>query len=441
MTEIVVTPLLHGSRAIELGHGMFRKRVLPIGSVEYQGRQLKFSKDYLSGLVDAFKDRAYDFCPIQIADSSNKHTNSPEATRGKITDMTLKDDGLWITCEVGADSEKMLSQYPEMGISARIVENYQRSDGRFFPAALQHALITLDPRVPALGRWEPLEMSNGPQMVVDLSQSSWLGEPGPSYVLSDIADELSPAEQAELDQVMAEAEAEYGPGGHDLDGYGLDELEDFNEKFTRNYAAEAERDQARGYAEIEDLTRPAIRAEDRMARSLSRISQGIFDTSRVSSFANTDRAVELTVATGEGLCGTPDPFGRCSSRYHDLQCIHAIGTDWAASEPPRSTYETALSNFAAGHDTGPSPAAYGDGEDAYPIPARTLELAHRLNESWGLHTASPAPDTDGLFGLPYAGDPYAAMARELGRDDLAGPQPDFQPYPDVSEIARQMGLK
>ena len=150
---------------------MFRKKLLPIGSVEYQGRQLKFSRDYLSGLVSAFRDRAYDFCPIQVADSSNKHTNAPEATRGKITDMDLADDGLWITAELGADGEKMLSQYPEMGISARIVENYARSDGKFYPAAVQHALITLDPRVPALGSWQPVDMANDGQMIVDLSQS------------------------------------------------------------------------------------------------------------------------------------------------------------------------------------------------------------------------------------------------------------------------------
>jgi hypothetical protein len=72
---VVITPLLHGSRAINLGNRMFRKRMLPVGSVEYQGRTQKFSRDYLRGLVDAFRDRAYYFCTIQIADASNKHTD------------------------------------------------------------------------------------------------------------------------------------------------------------------------------------------------------------------------------------------------------------------------------------------------------------------------------------------------------------------------------
>jgi len=93
----------------------------------------------------------------------------------------------------------------------------------------------------------------------------------------------------------------------------------------------------------------------------------------------------------------------------------------------------------SGHDAHQA-RVYAGGEDAYPIPRRTLEFAHALNQSWGL----AAPDTlsaDDLFGRSYAGDPYAALAAEVGRPDLAGEQPQFQPYPDVSEIARQMGLR
>ena len=33
-------------------------------------------------------------------------------------------------------------------MSARIVEDYARSDGKFFTAAVQHVLGTLDPRIP-----------------------------------------------------------------------------------------------------------------------------------------------------------------------------------------------------------------------------------------------------------------------------------------------------
>lgn len=440
MNDTVITPLLHGSRAVELANGTWRKKLLPIGSVEYQGRTLHFTKSYLAGLVAAWNDQAYDQIPLQFADESNRHTNDPERTRGWITDMELGDDGLYIQAELTDRGEQVLQDNPYLGVSARIVENYNRSDGKFYPAAVQHVLGTLDPRVPGLGSWERLDMSNGGGgVIIDLSGYSWAGEPtGPDTSLTD-------AELAEFLEAIDEADAEMVlNSGYQYDQGAADALSDFDATFQHSYAAEAAREQARGYAEIEDLTRPVIRDEDIMARAMSRIESGIYDTSRVSTFANQDRAIDLTAQTGAGLCGDPDPFGRCSSRYHDLQCIHGISTDWQASEPPRSTYATALSNFASAHETGPSPAVYGDGEDSHPIPARTLELAHRLNESWGLHAdtahLSPPPDLGELTGLPYAGDPYAAMASELGRPDLAGEQPQYQDYPDVSAIRARLGV-
>jgi hypothetical protein len=440
MTDTVITPLLHGSRAVELGNGMFRKRVLPVGSVEYQGRQLKFSRDYLSGLVDAFRDRAYDFCPIQIADASNKHTNSPEATRGRITDMTLEPDGLWITAELGADGERVLSQYPEMGVSARIVENYARSDGKFYPAALQHALITLDPRVPALGAWQAVaDMSNGPQMVFDLSQSSWTGEPGPSYALSGIDDELSPRELAELDQVLAEVEAEAYQEQQDA-------LSEYDETFTANWAAEQALAQARADADADDAAMAVIRmksghtesAEARMSRLVSRAVAGTYDTSHaaLSHDGDEDRAIELTATTGQGLCGPPDAFGRCSSPQHQAMCLHDISVDWMAAEVPhRDTYAMALSNFMSEHDDGSTPAATFDLSDpdgaAYAIPQRTLELAHRFNIMHGL-----LGDTFDGPNLPQQ-DAYKLAAGEDGypRPQLPGG------YADIRSLAKGMGLR
>src|SRR2546428_824687 len=78
-----------------------------------------------------------------------------------------------------------------------------------------------------------------------------------------------------------------------------------------------------------------------------------------------------------------------------------------AAGAPRSTFEASLSNFMSEHDTGSTPAATFDPGDpdapAHAIPQGTLDFAHALNQSWGL----AAPDTDELFGLPYAGDPWA----------------------------------
>jgi len=85
----------------------------------------------------------------------------------------------------------VLSGNPMLGVSARIVEDYARSDGRFFPAAIQHVLGTLDPRIPDLGPGQPVEMSNHANgRVIDLSRSSW--------------DDFAPEEQGSLHGLTAE---------------------------------------------------------------------------------------------------------------------------------------------------------------------------------------------------------------------------------------------
>ena len=57
----VLTPI-DATPAIELGNA-WRKRILPIGEISYQGRTLHFTRSYLAGLVRAWQDRAYDQVP------------------------------------------------------------------------------------------------------------------------------------------------------------------------------------------------------------------------------------------------------------------------------------------------------------------------------------------------------------------------------------------
>jgi hypothetical protein len=168
MPTAVLTPFTSDS-AVELGNQQWRKRLLPVGDVEYKGRMLHFTAPYLAGLVSAFRQRAYDLVPLQFADGQNSHTNDPERYRGEVTGMDLQPDGLYVTVQATDAGSKVLEENPKLGISARIVENYDRSDGRKFPAAVQHVLGTLDPRIPGLGAWEPVEAAGAPDMTLDLS--------------------------------------------------------------------------------------------------------------------------------------------------------------------------------------------------------------------------------------------------------------------------------
>jgi len=182
MTAAVLTPFT-AAEAVELGNRLWRKRLLPVGDVEYKGRTLKFTRDYLGRLVQSFQDRAYDQVPFQLAPGDNSHSNDPERTRGEITGMELRDDGLYVTAQVTPEGEQVLTANPKLGVSARIVEGYQRSDGKFFGEAIQHVLGTLDPRIPGLGAWQAIEAASPePEHVIDLSGESFTDAAGKKAV-------------------------------------------------------------------------------------------------------------------------------------------------------------------------------------------------------------------------------------------------------------------
>lgn len=215
MTTAVLTPF-HGSQAVELGNREWWKRLLPIGEIDYKGRRLKFTRNYLAELVNSFRNNAYDQVAFQLADSANTHTNDPERFRGEIAEMMLREDGsadengLWVRLKPTDAGDAVLASNPKLGVSARIVEDYARSDGKHFPAAIQHVLGTLDPRIPGLGAWQAIEAATPvPDTVIDLSASAFTGEqPAPppqsqppgGTGMSDLT--LTDAQQARLAKLL-----------------------------------------------------------------------------------------------------------------------------------------------------------------------------------------------------------------------------------------------
>lgn len=190
----LLTPWERGG-AIELGNKVWRKRVLPVGDIQYNGRMLHFTKQYNDGLAVAFKDQAYDQVSFQLADAANTHTNDPERHRGTVVDMRSEPDGLWMYLQPTERGEQVLKENPYLGVSARIVEQYQRSDGKFYPAAVQHVLGTLDPRIPGLGAWQTIEAANTPALIIDLTSASYAGQ-------ENAMPDLTPQQQANLSRLL-----------------------------------------------------------------------------------------------------------------------------------------------------------------------------------------------------------------------------------------------
>lgn len=182
LTPFVSTPALQSGR-------LWRKRLLPVGEIGYQGRTLRFTREYNDGLAAAFASGAYDQVPFQLADAGNSHTNDPERYRGDIVAMDSRPDGLWITLAPTTDGEETILRNPRLGVSARIVEDYARSDGKFYPQAVQHVLGTLDPRITGLGAWEPVEMSSQPDRVIDLTGLMFTGEAEGTGGMPELTDE------------------------------------------------------------------------------------------------------------------------------------------------------------------------------------------------------------------------------------------------------------
>jgi len=177
MTTAVLTPKNVGSTQ-QLSGTVFRKQVLPKGTITYKGRTVKFDDTYLDGLVDSFQKGAFDQVAFQLADKDNAHTNDPERTRGEVIGLEKTGDGLDMIVKLSNEGAALISRNPKLGVSARIFNGLERSDGATFPCAIQHVLGTLDPVVVGLKPWESIELSGQVEETWDFSSQAY-PEPAP----------------------------------------------------------------------------------------------------------------------------------------------------------------------------------------------------------------------------------------------------------------------
>ena len=206
MKSSLLTPYDRGD-AKPAGRNLFRKQLLPVARIDYKGRTIDFTRDYLAGLVKAFNDRAYDQVAFQLADAQNTHTEDPERFRGEIAALELTDDGLDVIVAATDDGAKVLRDNPRLGVSAKIVEDYGRADGKFFTRALKHVLGTLDPRMTGMAPWEAVDAANDEGDVVDLTALEYATPvtvvPGTTYTFvvgeNGTPESVRPAQQAPAD--------------------------------------------------------------------------------------------------------------------------------------------------------------------------------------------------------------------------------------------------
>ena len=155
----IITPL-EFSGLTQAARRIWRKKILPVGDILYDGVTYNFDMPMLQSIVDSFRDRAFDQVPLQLATAENKHNNLPERFSGELIDVELSNDGLWGVIQTTDKGTDLIKENPKLGVSARIVQEHFRADGKYYPNAIQHVLATLDPRLTGLGEWQAIEMSN-----------------------------------------------------------------------------------------------------------------------------------------------------------------------------------------------------------------------------------------------------------------------------------------
>jgi hypothetical protein len=254
----ILTPL-DFSGTETLSRRLFRKRVLPVDSIQYQGRQIDFTRDYLNKMVNAFNEGAYDNVPLQFADASNNHTNDPDRYRGDVVAMSLEDDGLYVTVSATPEGAKVLEANNKLGISARIITEYDRADGKHYPAAIQHVLATHDPRIPGLGPWSTVEnLSNDDESdIIDLTAETFAVAKKKSKerpVPKKDENGLSDTELTRLREILAEFDAEDTEADEPVDETPSDELTD-DELATLLEALNSDEDLA---PEVETVDEPEL---------------------------------------------------------------------------------------------------------------------------------------------------------------------------------------
>lgn len=169
----VRTPISTGD-AHRVGPRRWRKQVLPVGTFKIGERTLNVTADYCTQVADAFAAGAYDTAPVMLADKTNDHTMALLDAGGEVLALDTEPDGLYATVQLSAPAEEQIIRNRRCGVSVRIRENYARADGKFYPAAMQHLLLTWDPRLPNLKPWSQIDLSNTDGVaVVDLSNLSY----------------------------------------------------------------------------------------------------------------------------------------------------------------------------------------------------------------------------------------------------------------------------
>jgi hypothetical protein len=204
--EYALLAPLDRNDAVELSKTLWRKQLLPKGTIDYKGRKITFDESYLKDLAESFRSSAFDQVAFLLAKDDNSHTMDPERFRGEVRGVELTPLGLDVLLDLTPDASDLVRKNPKLGVSARIIESLERSDGKKFPRAIQHVLGTLDPRVTGMASWQEVTLSEEVGDTVDVTNEE-VKVPTPAVVTDAPPPNTVPGAptQDEIDGLEADA--------------------------------------------------------------------------------------------------------------------------------------------------------------------------------------------------------------------------------------------
>jgi hypothetical protein len=180
-TNAILTPF-DFSDAVKAGRRRFWKQILPVTTIDYNGQKVDFNEDFHKDLELSHREGAYEQVPLVFADSENRHNMDPRNFGGEILDVQYrgpaKGQGTWALIEADKDAERVIKKNPRLGVSARIVQGINKADGRSFKRAINHVLLTMNPRVSGMEPWQAVNLSDedADVDVVDLTAENYKTE-------------------------------------------------------------------------------------------------------------------------------------------------------------------------------------------------------------------------------------------------------------------------
>lgn len=170
----VLTPTVVSDLA-KVGPGLWRKQILRLGNLIHPTtkQEVRLDEARFAELMQAFDEHARDQTPFVFVDEKNRHpdTGHPEQFEGELVSLSREGDGLDGVFRLSPKAEAQVKRNPRLGVSARLIEAYERSDGKRWPAVIEHVAATLDPVATGLGPWAAVNLSKTETdgEVIDLS--------------------------------------------------------------------------------------------------------------------------------------------------------------------------------------------------------------------------------------------------------------------------------